>query len=391
MDGIPASSSAAETPSGTRRDDLIIGKQQSMEAYMGAQHPSNDLLEYSREDLYRSRVERFALKSVVDALFPYSSTAKCFKRPIPGQSIRILKSISTGNSFVSGLMHCSSVWCCPVCASKISERRKQQLQQAISDWINSYNYVYLLTLTIPHRDCDSLKKNLKSMLVAWHALVSSWRYKVFRKEIGVAGIIRTLEVTWGVSNGWHPHLHALMFTYASIAIYAVRDEFFCMWRHEIIKAGLNPTNIVNGVRVDDGSHAAGYVCESESWGFAGEITKSHIKSARGRFQFSAWDFLRFIRQYPNTPESFKAFGLFSDYVAAFSGCRQLHYSTGLKKILGIDGSTDAELNAAWEDSAFVLVELDYKKWSEVCASGTLPRLLHVAECAPQHLQEYLHL
>ena len=55
------------------------------------------------------------------------------RAPLPGQSlgeIQIMKGIHN-KAFYQGLMSCGGIWTCPVCAAKISERRRQELKQAI--------------------------------------------------------------------------------------------------------------------------------------------------------------------------------------------------------------------------------------------------------------------
>jgi len=83
-----------------------------------------------------ARAERFALKSVVNRLLPDSRTSKCmvFQAPIPGAGlapVQVHKTCEHNKAFYTGLMACGSVWHCPVCSSKVSERRRVELQGAL--------------------------------------------------------------------------------------------------------------------------------------------------------------------------------------------------------------------------------------------------------------------
>jgi len=89
--------------------------------------------EYVEEiDPSRFRWERFAYKSVVNQLLPTSRTSKCMRWRVPKQSLQILKSQEHNKAFYTGLQICASVWACPVCAAKISERRRAELVAALA-------------------------------------------------------------------------------------------------------------------------------------------------------------------------------------------------------------------------------------------------------------------
>ena len=87
---------------------------------------------FTPKDSAKSRVERWALKSVVNRLLPASRTSKCMvlRAPITGvglMPIEIHRSKQHKKSFYHGLMTCGDVWNCPVCNPKISERRRGEL------------------------------------------------------------------------------------------------------------------------------------------------------------------------------------------------------------------------------------------------------------------------
>ncbi|MEZ1674500.1 hypothetical protein QVM16_33425, partial [Pseudomonas aeruginosa] len=73
-----------------------------------------------------------ALKSVVNRLLPTSRTSKCCRWRVPKQALQVHRSIEHGKAFFSGLQVCASVWAGPVCAAKISERRRAELVTAVA-------------------------------------------------------------------------------------------------------------------------------------------------------------------------------------------------------------------------------------------------------------------
>lgn len=174
-----------------------------------------------------ARANRWALKSVVNKLLPDSRTSRCMvqRAPLPGQSlgeIQIMKGIHN-KAFYQGLMSCGGIWTCPVCAAKISERRRQELKQAIEAAQALDMNVYFVTLTVSHGIGDDLQELLDKQAKALKRL-SQGKYsirhqlKTLFEGIGettpeIHGYIRAFEVTHGNQNGFHPHFHILVFTH----------------------------------------------------------------------------------------------------------------------------------------------------------------------------------
>ena len=97
-----------------------------------------------------NRAERYALKSVVNAMFPKSETSKCSRAKVPGQSVIICKDPEHQKAFYTGLRRCGSVWWCPLCAAKIAERRRVELVAGVATAKAMGWHVYLMTCTVPH-------------------------------------------------------------------------------------------------------------------------------------------------------------------------------------------------------------------------------------------------
>ena len=69
-----------------------------------------------------------------------------------------------------------------------------------------------MTLTIPHGERDSLGETFDLLADAWRVGVLGGRgFRDDRIAWGVPAWVRTVEVTLG-ANGWHPHIHLLLFT-----------------------------------------------------------------------------------------------------------------------------------------------------------------------------------
>lgn len=327
------------------------------------------------------RAERYALKSVVNRIFPKSLTAKCCRMPIPHQSVRILKTPEYNKAHYAGLSRCSSVWLCPVCAAKIAERRRAELVAAVATAKAMGWQVMLMTCTVPHGLGDDVGSMLDQMLKAWRKMTDSRKGKELRKLFDLRGTIRTLEVTDG-QNGFHPHFHALLFIGSKFSSESVQAGFLPLWQDACVKAGLPCPSDYRGLRVDDGSWAAKY---ASKWGLEDEMVRGHMKTSKGYSGVTPWDMLRDILQ-NCSQRSEQRFRL---YAAAFKGRRQLYWSNGLKAKLGVEVITDEELVAIEEETAYVLAEFTVEQWRIVLATRTESALLDIAEENPDQIHAFI--
>lgn len=324
----------------------------------------------------QARAERYALKSVVNRLFPTSETAKCCRARIPYRSVSVCVSPEFHKAHYAGLRRCGSVWLDPVCASKIAERRRAELSAAVATAKAMGWKVYLMTCTVPHGLGDDIRSMLDQMLKAWRKMTDDRKGKELRKLLAVEGTIRASEVTDGIENGFHPHFHVLIFSSAGFSPESFQAGFLPLWQDACGKAGLPCPSDEHGLRVDDGSRAEHYVTK---WGLEDEMVRGHTKAARGDKGMTPWDLLRDIlkNRSQRSEERFKL------YAEAFKGRRQLYWSNGLKAKLGVEEVTDEELVAIEEESAYVLAELTEDQWRAVLATNSEAALLDVAESNPQ--------
>lgn len=72
--------------------------------------------------------------------------------------------------------------------------------------------IYLVTLTVRHSKDDELLRLKEGLTDAFDKLNGNRTGRQLWAEFGKVHHIRGLEVTWGLQNGWHPHLHVLVFS-----------------------------------------------------------------------------------------------------------------------------------------------------------------------------------
>jgi hypothetical protein len=301
----------------------------------------------------------------------------------PKQDVKIWKDKAHGKAFFSGVRTCGSVWACPICAAKISERRRHELTDALTQAKAIGLHVKLLTLTIPHGLGDDLNAILAGLLKAWNKTTQGLVGQRLRDLLGLRGYIRAFEVTYG-QNGFHPHFHILLFLDRDWTDSGVKNAFTPVWQNACRLAGLPIPSDRHGVDVSDGTYAAKY---ASKWGLESEMTKGHTK--KGKIGgMTPFDFLRVVFAQGEDAPRFS--GLYLVYEKAFKGKRQLYWSNGLRKLLELaPEATDEELAATQEESASVLANLSLDQWRAIAHARAQSHVLDVAESRPESLQGVL--
>jgi hypothetical protein len=328
------------------------------------------------------RAERYALKSVVNWLFPKSETAKCLRARIPTREVEILKDQEHNKAFYGGLRRCATVWQCPVCSSTISERRRVELKMAIATAKAMGMQVNFATYTFPHGMGDDLHKILVALLNARKRMVASRHYKDISKLLEIEGLIRALETTWGMVNGFNPHIHELIFASPKFTVPSFREALYPCWLDACRKEGLPAPSREHGVDVQDGEAAGDY---ASKWGLESEMVKGHSKTSKSEKGMTSYDFLR---DYLKTGNK-RSLGLFKVFVEAFKGRRQLCWSDGLKAKLGVSEVSDPELVGMETETAHHLAFVPMEAWKAVLATHTEAALLQVAESEPGAIPSFL--
>ena len=326
----------------------------------------------SVRDAAECRLERFALQSVVRDLLPNSRTAKCLRWRQKDKTVQVWKSNQYQRAHYKGLQTCSSVWTCPVCAAKISERRRAELEALISAHVAAGGYVLLVTRTFPHQRSDVLSDVLDQLAKAEASYKAHRDYKTFAKAFGLVGTVRAVEVTYG-ANGWHPHVHELLFLSVPVALDDLEEDLFRIWQGAAVRAGFPSPCRAHGLQLQDGTKAAKY---ASKWGLESELTQWHRK--RGKIDSQTpFDLLR---QVFDTQDKHAA-ALFREYAEAFHGRHQLQFSRGLKKLYAIADVSDGELANRQDDDAILLGSFTPDQWRLVCQSGQRGSLLEIASSA----------
>ena len=108
----------------------------------------------------------------------------------------------------TGCVTCGSAWACAVCSYGIATARQGHIREAGAKW--GGKKLQMASLTVAHRDGDKLKTLNRGVSASFSRLIQGAPWKRFCEATGLEHHVRGAEPTHGV-NGWHPHLHVLLF------------------------------------------------------------------------------------------------------------------------------------------------------------------------------------
>lgn len=317
---------------------------------------------------------RFSLQDEARRLLPDERVAECIRRINPVKenegTVKVMQGTKHAKPFFKGVITCGSAWVCPICAAKITERRKVELQDGLV--AHPELKPVMVTLTLQHWREDSLESRLDLLKggLRFARSGASWRRIVDR--LGIQGSITATEITWGNGSGWHPHSHILLLCSRILTESELAElkGFFLTryggWieRNEgyVAPEGVDVRNMDAG--------ASGYLAK---WGPAEELTKANVKLGRGD-RIGPWGLLAMSANGDG-----RAGKLFQEFAKAVRGKRVLSFSDGLRDRLELgQEKTDEELAVAEEETAVVLATLDRYQWAAVVGNCARGELLEVA-------------
>jgi hypothetical protein len=330
----------------------------------------------------QAREARFSLQDAARRLLPDHRVRHCIRTLTNKEgSVGILKDAASGKAHYSGLQTCSSVWSCPICSAKISERRKLEVRQAIDTHISAGGSVEMVTLTVRHGRMDVLAELMGKLRVATKKMREHRDYKELRELLDVVGSIRALEVTHGNANGWHPHFHELWLFASPLTVRQramLQRSLFSVWKTSSLAAGLPAPSRERGVHVQRADSAAEYVAKwgtEPRWEAASEVTKANSKRGTGKGR-TPFDLLRSYAE-----GDARSGALFAEFSAAFKGYNQLRWTPGLKALFEIADQTDEEINREDVAKALRVSQVTREQWRLILRQPYQARavLLRLAE------------
>lgn len=301
-----------------------------------------------------STTERYRLQRIAKKYHPESRLSACMCHISPDKdNVELHYHDGKRHAHYRNVMRCDSVWLCPVCSGRITSRRAEEIRQAYSYAVDTLKYrVVMVTYTMRHSEFDSLQKNLDDLRDARRKMRSGRAWQRFKKDYGYVGSISALEVTASLTNGWHVHVHEIMFFDPSVSILDLSvddnaldkwlDADLSQWWIDSLAKVKRTASLKNGIDVTSSDKfVAEYVAKfgrlpaSETWDIALEIAKSNQKTSEsGIHPFTILD----RSNNPAVPESdrkrYRA--MWHEYADAFHGRKQIFWKQGLKELLLVD-------------------------------------------------------
>jgi replication protein len=305
----------------------------------------------------------------------YGQRVRHCQRSLRDVGVDVVKNERGGTEY-AGVLCCDSRWHCPICAAKLTERDRRELQHGMTLWARDGGAVYLLTFTFPHELAMPLRESVEKMQDAQRRMKGSRGYKEIMRAAGALGSVKALEITYG-KNGWHPHVHMLVFARDGAAdhLAAVRD----LWGSAVAKVGLGRIN-EHGFDCRGGDYAAEYVAKfgreaSEQnrprWSASHELTKGHTKQGERMKGATPFTLLRWYRDGDS-----QAGALFVEYAMEFKGKAQLFWSPRLRAKLDLFELENPRPQPA---APVKLCHLSREDWHAVLRHNARWEVLYVAE------------
>lgn len=284
-----------------------------------------------------------------------------------------IKRKASGKAYYSGVSVCGSVWVCPVCASRISQARRDELGMALS---NNNNLVPVMaSITLQHYRSDKLKKLIDTLNDSLREMKQGRWWKNFTRRYGIKAHVSSLEITFSEQHGWHPHKHVLFFLDVSGGepdIEALKAELIERYTNLVREKGMYASEFHSIDVTFCGDDISGYISK---WGLMDELAKANVKVGR-RESYSPFE----LAELAGTGERWAVMA-FREYIEATSRRKQFTWSHGARKVLGIGKEkTDKELAKVKESlDDEIILSIEWQQWKQVLRHGVQGELLEVAE------------
>lgn len=268
-------------------------------------------------------------------------------------SLNVSKNPNKNRASFSGLQTCANVWACPVCSKRIATERGKDITKVNKKMTETGHVPIMITLTASHTINTPLRSQVENFRSAWDMLKRDGTWTRQMKRLGIKHRILAREITWGAINGWHYHMHMLLFVNADL-LKALDAESLQNWRDKLTTRWISC--LKNNELTGDFEHAlnvkasgnvkASYISklglESDTTNVDYELTSGRQKNYKGR---NIWNILRRASEGDEWCAK-----LYVEYVRVMSGNFWITWSRGLKDLCEIDVMTDEEIAETTPDA-----------------------------------------
>lgn len=327
---------------------------------------------HSLDDEQVRQRHRTARRELVNWLRPLTTlgrVAQCGWTP-RGGAVALRGSAEGGPAGWSGVKRCGSVWCCAECAPKIGAERAVEIGQCIRYAVDERGGSVLhATFTTSHHGGHTLVESWNAVQGAWQHVTKGRPWRRIGRRYGVSGYTRAFETTWGERNGWHPHLHTLVYLDQRVSAetaQAICDELYAVYLAGLDKRGFTATE-AHGVRVDlattrrDAAQLLGRYLTK----IANELTRTDRKTASGP-RFTPFDLLREAKATGNAD----LLDRWIEWEQASAGRKQLTWGGEIRQLARLDAERSDEEIAEDEHGDTDELLLPNDSWAQVREHST---------------------
>lgn len=299
------------------------------------------------------------------------------------KSVPIYKTIQSGKLRYGGLMTCGLGWVCPICAARISARRRIELAYIIGKVMTLGYKVAMVTYTLRHSAADELNTLLNVLTGSYRSSKEGRGYQRLKEQYGIVGSIRTLEITVGKGrkdSGWHPHYHELL-VYRDGDAGDLGADLYERYAAAVRKRG-GDLDRKHGLQVETtDDKISDYVAKwghipLAEWSLAHEMGGT-IKTGRREDRRSMWHLLYDCTFTARASDQ----DLWRHYVACTYKRHQMDIAPAIRKLTGVEEVSDAvaAYDADMQQDEQVIFTLSAAIWSEVCKRQLRSRVLDLAD------------
>lgn len=340
------------------------------------------------DDSIRIRYRRLHRASV---LLPNTRLAQCSWRPAP-QAAYVLACFKPDDerSYYANLIQCDKPLC-PICGFRRAEAVRHELSVALSQAQKMDYFPVMITATVQHHADDQLADLKTALATAWDKTFSGRWYDDLCAEYLIVGKTKSWEVTFGAkgrNNGFHPHIHALMFMSTELVGHWV-DEFGDKlrerWIAQLNKLGYDASWAYGLDVTTANSRIAEYITKfgrepvQKTWGAETEIAMSAVKRSHddGMTPFellaaadgdpeALWRLSAVLHLDRPDVLADRAGRLFVEVFSAFERTAMVHWGKALWRALEMDEAlAEYEANNPVDHDDVDMVMMEPDEWKKV--------------------------
>ena len=273
-----------------------------------------------------------------------------------------------GRGYYRNLQTCNRVHLCPICAAKISKKRRGQLAAACDEMAARGCHMVFITYTVRHAKSDLFAEVRRRVQNAHRQLHSNHQWVLIQNKFGWRGSIRAIETTLGES-GWHFHIHEIGFLDKNLPVAQFEQVMSDRWAHMVDRVGGSQEYGIGLTvgRTDREVHK--YISK---WGLVPELTgaafKTHKNGGIAPFQLADLVF-KDLTAFSYAKEKF------NEYAEGIEGAKQILAGKELREIIhDIPAGTEKQ---DWFFSAVASLTPD--QWRIISTTGKRVQCLRAIE------------